>query len=154
MIKELHTNVLDIDDCRRTFERINQILVGTGTVNEIQKEDVRVGDPDIRILDFDKHFILTESPDRDMDIALRLGSIVDTGVVSVATADFNVAAGEVTLKNSARGLFAATASDTVANTTTQTNFSPAGEGSVELAANSLAVGQVYRIKASGILSTV
>ena len=51
-------------------------------------------------------------------------------------------------------LFASTADDTIANTVAETNFSPAGVGSTTIAASSLVVGQVYRIRASGILSTV
>lgn len=53
-----------------------------------------------------------------------------------------------------RGLFSSTADDTVANTTTQTLFAPSGSGSPALAGNSLAVGDVLEIRASGILSTV
>ncbi len=99
MTKELHTHVLDFDDCRRTFEQINKILVSGGTVNEIQRGGVRIGDRDIRILDFDAPFILTESPDRDIDISIRPGSFSDTGILSVASADFNVTAGAVELKD-------------------------------------------------------
>lgn len=54
----------------------------------------------------------------------------------------------------AKGLFAATASDTIDNSFTETNFDPVGVGSATLAAHSLVVGQVYRIRASGIISTV
>ena len=49
---------------------------------------------------------------------------------------------------------ASTSDDTIANTASETNFAPTGVGSATLAANSLVVGQVYRIRASGILSTV
>ncbi len=46
-------------------------------------------------------------------------------------------------------LAAATANSTISNTTIETEFTP----NATLAANSLAVGQVYRITARGILST-
>ncbi len=51
-------------------------------------------------------------------------------------------------------LFASTVDDTVENTTTETNFAPTGVGSKVLLADSLAVGDVLHIRASGILSTV
>lgn len=46
-------------------------------------------------------------------------------------------------------LLAATSSSTVSNTTVETNFTP----NATLSANSLVVGQVYRVTARGILST-
>ncbi len=156
MIKEFVTKVDDFDDCRRVFEKIRGILRTGGTVNEIQKEGVRVGDPDIRILDFDKHFTLTELPDRDIDISLRKASVSLTGVASFDPSDFEVAAltAEVSLKDVAQRVFVATTDDTIANTTSQTAFSPAGVGSATLAVYSLSVGDVLRIRASGNISTV
>lgn len=47
-------------------------------------------------------------------------------------------------------LLASIVDDTISNTTTETNFSQKHT----IAANSLIVGQVYCIKATGILSTV
>ena len=53
-----------------------------------------------------------------------------------------------------RLLFASTEDDTVENDTAETAFAPAGVGNATLAANSLVVGDVIRVRASGILSTV
>lgn len=53
-----------------------------------------------------------------------------------------------------RRMFSSTADDSVTNTTAETAFAPAGVGSPTIASNSLKVGDVIRVTASGILSTV
>ncbi len=51
-------------------------------------------------------------------------------------------------------LFTSTTDDDVTNTTTETNFAPTGVGSKVLAAESMKVGDVFHVIATGILSTV
>jgi len=74
-------------------------------------------------------------------------TLTDSGAGGALTVAASVASGEVQV------LFAATADDSIQNTTVRTNFAPTGVGSATLPANSLKVGQVYRITARGVLST-
>lgn len=48
---------------------------------------------------------------------------------------------------------ASTGDSSVSNTTVETNFSPASVGSRTIAANSMIVGQSYKVIVMGILST-
>ncbi len=50
-------------------------------------------------------------------------------------------------------LFASTADDTVADTNVKTAFAPTGVGSATILANTLVVGQTYKITVRGVLST-
>lgn len=124
-----HSNVKSWREVKNAIDVLNQRIGEAstgGTVHTLQSKGVQVGDSDIEILDFGKGFKLAEGPDRDIS---------------------------VTLKSVFQKLFAGTADDTVANTTVETAFAPAGVGSLTIVGNSLKVGDVIRVTASGILST-
>lgn len=67
----LRTNVNSFPEVRRSLSDLESAIASSaGNVSEIQSEGTRVGDADIEILDFGRHFLLAESPDRDIDISI------------------------------------------------------------------------------------
>jgi len=79
---------------------------------------------------------------------------IDVGAVATATTRvLTMPDADVDLAANSKAKFSTTSDASVQNTTTETDFAPTGTGSSTIAANSMAVGQVYKIVVRGVLST-
>lgn len=149
--KRAHSNVKSWREVKNAIDVLNQRI--DAAILTVEKGDVPVVSP-CNVIDFSSvDFKVTHSPDGEANISLA--SVVGP-IVPGTAGDIQVSDGSNWLSQSPKFseiMFAATADDTVANTTVKTAFAPSGVGSAIIAANSLVVGQVIKIACRGVLST-
>ena len=92
--------------------------------------------------------LVRDPVDRTKLVRIDVGAVA-TGTTRVLTMPDS----DVDLAADIKAKFAATADFSVQSTTAETAFAPTGRGSSTILADSMAVGQVYRITVRGVLST-